>query len=255
MSTIIDIERTESVYKDLLESFMSSFIMNCSPFDEDMDSLLIEARERSNNSGYSWLEQAKYFCSCYTIKSVEKVSLGGFRPYLDIRFTPSLDFLTSNWFIWECRPRFEKMASGAECFDYDCGDYTKSRFIDIQDTYEQLDYFKEHVGDQIIMCYHFRSVNDFNKARGCYRFSKLESLREAILLTQGFVLNYLEKHPLDCFNGPFAQNSPHNVSYLDNNKKWEILSPILDGYLPSIRARRTWVKSQLGMRNLEVEMI
>jgi hypothetical protein len=255
MTEAIDIERTASVYKSQLDSFMSSFIMNCSPFDEDEESLLTESRARGCKCGYSWLDRAQYFCSCHYVKSVEEISLEGYRPYLDIKFTPSLDALTSNWFIWECRPCFEKMVTGIECLEHDLGGYTKSRFIDIQEASDQLEFLNNHVGDEIIMCYRFLSVNNFNKQRACYRFSKKESLREAILLTQGFVLDYLENHPLDCFNGPFTEDGPLDISYLDNIKKWEILSPILDSYLPSFRARKDWVESQLHMHKLMTESI
>lgn len=260
MPEIIDVEKTASVYRDQLDSFMSSFIMNCSPFDKDMDSLLSEARARAiNRGGNSWLDRARFFCSCHIIESAQLIENPNYRPFRQYRLSPAVDIFTSNWFIWNYRPCFEALAAGLESRDYEYGEPTRSCFIDIPYTNDQLAYLKDNIGEKIILCYTFRTDSGFRNGMGnersCYRFSKIENLRTAILRTQFFVLDYLERHPLDCFNGPYMENRPITESIFDNNIKWQILEPILDDYRQSLSSRKAAVLGELVLRHIPFESI
>ena len=254
MDSEIDYELTKSVYRDQLESFMDCFIMTCSPFEEDMESLKREAMIRRSVRGYSWIENAMGFCYYRSIDNVKPVQLPNYNPYLEIHLTPSTDIITSNWFYWDCRPCFAVMADGAECLNHDYGSPTRTTFIDIQGVDNQISFLKDNIGGYIIECFRFSSVNSFNKERWCYRFAKEDSLREAVLLTQGFVLNYIERHPLDCFAGPYIKNKP-SYSALANIVKSDILSPILEEYLPQLRTRKSWIETELMRHNLVAERI
>ena len=112
-----------------------------------------------------------------------------------------------------------------------------------------------NTGAHIIYCYGFKTVNDFNKDRWCYRFSGPEYIREAILRTQGFVLNYIEHHPLDCFAGLIVKDAPNGMRLVDGQAKSIILEPIINECLPIIRARRVWVDGELAERRLSSEHI
>ena len=80
-------------------------------------------------------------------------------------------------------------------------------------------------------------------------------LREAILQTQGFALDYLERHPLDCFNGPFIEGWSDSESFCAGKTKREILTPILNEYLPRIRERKAIVDAELLRHGLVAERI
>lgn len=255
MTTEIDFERTGAEYRRQLEAFMDSFLMKCSPFDEDMNDLIQDAEARMQIHGSSWLEGAMGFCSFTTIEAIHRVQDPNVNPYDDIRLEPSHGTLTSNWFLWDCRPCFEVPYDGARALSHELGDYTRSRFLDIDESRDQLNYLRNNIGERILDCYRFWSVNDFQKERWCYRFSRPGYLREAILCTQGFVLNYIERHPLDCFSDPIIKDQPLNTRLLAKETKMSILAPILGEYLPIIRDRRGWVETELRRYNLLAETI
>lgn len=255
MAHEIDIERTKDQYRKELDSFMEGFIMNCSPFGTDLGVLEREAAERTGKTGYGLLEKSQGFVSYRTIDKVSTVSNPGYNPYLDIDLSPSWDSLTSNWFRWDCCPCFEVAEDGGAALGREYGQPTKTLFFDIEGSGAQLQYLKDNIGGKILECYRFSSVNDFHKQRACHRFARTSYLREGILLTQGFVLDYLERHPLDCFGGPYLVGHGLNTSACAGRTKLELLSPILEGYLPRLRERKERVMEELARRGLRAESI
>lgn len=251
----IDTERTRSEYRSQLDSFMNCFIMTCSPFEERLEDLEREAEGRMGVTGWSWIEQAGGFCAYRRIDKIIDVHDPGFHPYMDIRLEPSNGMLTSNWFLWESRPCFEVPSDGIEALRKEYGEPTSSTFLDITGAQAQLDYLKQNTGGRILECYVFSAVNDFGKERWCYRFATEGYLRESVLLTQGFVLDYLLRHPLDCFYGPYIIGEPANMSACAGRTKMEILSPILEGYIPRIRERKARVDADIRGRGLAAERV
>ena len=251
----IDIERTRTKYGEQLDSFMKSFIMTCSPFTDQQENLEREAEARKDISGYAWIEHAGGFCSYRKIDKIISVHNEGFNPYLDIRLEPSSSILTSNWFLWPCAPCFEVPFDGGRALGREYGEPTRSTFLDIDGSDAQLDYLKRNVGGRILQCYVFDSENDFGKMRWCYRFAKEDYLRESLLITQGFVLDFMLRHPLDCFNGPYLVGQPEYVSACAGKTKLEILGPVLNEYLPIIRERKAIIDADLLRRGLIAESI
>jgi len=255
MAYKIDIERTKDQYRKELDSFMESFIMTCSPYETDLGQLESEAATRAGKVGFSFLQVSEGFCSFRTIDKVTPVHTQGYNPYLDIVLSHSADTLTSNWFKWPCRPCFEVAEDGGAALGMEFGLPTYTSFLDIEGTGEQLQYLKDNVGGKIIECYRFSSVNDFHKQRSCYRFARTSYLRESILLTQAFVLDYIEQHPLDCFGGPYIHGEGLDVSACAGKTKLELLNPILEGYRPRLRERKEQVMEELALRGLSSESI
>ena len=163
--------------------------------------------------------------------------------------------LTSNWFLWESRPVFKAPFDGGQALEREYGNRIRTTFLDIRGTEAQLNYLKENVGGRILDCYGFFTVNDFGKERWCYRFATEGYLREAILQTQSFVLDYLQRHPLDCFDGPLLEGRPDRESLCASKTQLEILTPILNEYLPRITERKAIVDAELLRRGLVAERI
>lgn len=255
MDIKIDVERTRAAYRRQLDSFMNCFIMTCSPYEERQEDLERDAENRKNMTGSSWLEWSTGFCSYRTIDKIYNVQDPGFRPYLDIRLEPSSNMLTSNWFLWESRPAFKVPFDGGHALDREYGTRTRTTFLDVKGVEAQLDYLKENVGGRILDCYGFFTVNDFGKERWCYRFATEGYLREAILQAQSFVLDYLLRHPLDCFDGPLMDGRPDRESLCAGKTQLEILTPILNEYLPRISERKAFVDAELHRRGLMAERI
>ena len=247
----IDFERTRTEYRKQLDSFMESFIMTCSPFGERQDRLEQEATERMDTP---WCF-AGGFCSYRRINKIYNIQNPGFNPYLEIDLEPDCGMLTSNWFIWSQTPCFQVPFDGGKALMRQYGHPTRSGFLDIEGSEAQLDYLKNNVGGRILLCYTFDSVNDFGKQRWCYRFATEGYLREAILRTQGFALDYLSRHPLDCFDGPYIQGRPDNESACAGETKRGILYPILEEYLQRIRERKEAVDTELRQRGFTAECI
>ena len=212
-------------------------------------------QQRTGKNGYGLLENSQGFCSYRTVNKVSTVSNPGFTPYLDIDLSPSCCILTSNWFRWGCYPSFEVAEDGGAALGREYGQSTRTFFFDIKGTEDQLQYLKDNIGGKILECYSFSSVNDFHKQRACYRFARTSYLREGILLTQGFVLDYLERHPLDCFGGPYLEGEGLDTFACAGKTKLEILTPILEGYLTHLRERKKWVMVELERRGLKAESI
>ena len=251
----IDIERTKEEYRKELDSFMESFIMNCSPFETDLAVLEREATERTGKAGYGLLENAQGFCSYRTVDRVTTVSNPGYNPYLEIELSPFWGSLTSNRFRWGCNPCFEVAEDGGAALGREYGQPTRTLFLDIEGSEAQLQYLKDNIGGKILECYRFDSVDDFQKQRSCYRFARTSYLRESILLTQAFVLDYIERHPLDCFGGPYISGHGLDFSACAGKTKLEILSPILEGYLLRLKKQKQRVMEELARRGLSSESI
>ena len=247
----IDTERTKSLYKSQLGSFMNCFIMTCSPFEERQDDLEREAEERKLVTGWSWIEKTAGFCSYRKIVDISHQQIPSLRPYLDIHLDPFFGVLTSNRFKWNCYPCFK----GVEFLSREYGEATRTMFWDIEGTEAQLNYMQENVGGIILECYKFSSIDDFHKERMCYRFATTRHLRESILVTQSFVLGYILDHPKDCFDGPYFDNLPENESACDEQTKMEILSPILAEYTPFFQDYKARVDEELQWRGLIGERI
>ena len=245
----IDINRTKFEFRRQLESFMNSFIMTCSPYNTSIETLKQEATARSSNSSLGWIENAGSFCSYRTVDKIIDVRDDNCRPYLDIRLSPSVGIMTSNWFIWPSTPCFEAVENGVKALQPYYGRPTYTIFLDIEGSTSQLQYLRDNVGAEILVCYWFPAENDFHRQRHCFRFAKTNYLRESILLTQGFVLDYLDKHPLNCFNGPFIEGEGLNVYALEGKIKLAILNPILSEYKPRLRERKAWVDEDYGLKS------
>lgn len=255
MEVIIDTERTRSIFRSQLDSFMHCFIMTCSPFEEKLENLERDAEQRKGITGCSWIEQVAGFCSYRTIDKVFSVQNPGLHPYLDIRLEPSSGILTSNRFLWDCYPCFEVPVDGAGFLGREFGNPTRTKFLDIEGEHAQLDYLKTHLGGRILQCYAFSSEDDFHNERYCYRFATAGYLRECILITQSFVLDYLQRHPLDCFDGPYIMDRPNNEFACAGKTKMDILSPILSEYYPMIKERKIMLDEELTNHGLLSECI
>lgn len=125
MISKIDIERTRDEYRRQLDAFMKSFIMTCSPYDEDKEILMCGAEERKQQYGLSWIENAMGFCSFRKIESIIHIYNSNVNPYDVIRLAPQRDMLTSNWFKWECRPVFEKRYQSGRALELEYGAPTR----------------------------------------------------------------------------------------------------------------------------------
>lgn len=255
MEIKIDFERTRSVYRSQLDSFMNCFIMTCSPFEDRWEDLEREAEKRMGKMGGPWIVQAAGFCAYRTIKEIKKVEVQGLRPFWDIILEPSRSLLTNNWFLWGGKPIFEVPLDGEMAIEKEYGTQTQTAFLDISGTSAQLDYLFNNVGGRILDSYGFFTVNNFGKGQWCYRFATKGYLREAILQTQGFALDYLLRHPLDCFYGPFIEGWPESEFIYAGKTKLDILTNILDGFLPRIRERKAFVDAELHRRGLDAERV
>ena len=152
-------------------------------------------------------------------------------------------------------PCFEVAEDGGATLGREYGRPTRTLFLDIEGPEAQLQYLEDNVGKRILECYRFSSVNDFRRQHACYRFARTSYLREGILLTQAFVLDCLDRHPLDCFGGPRVVGRGPEVSACAGKTKLEILSPILEGYLPRLKERKERVEEELIRRGRKAERV
>ena len=250
MEEAIDQERSRETYSALLESFLSSPFFGCDPInfaDNEIDAFINRKHGPIDNS---WLSLATLFCSKCHLEDIYDVQSGNLS-YYEIRIVPYNllnQFITLNRFRYQCFPVFESrhIAEGNFPKTYEVFGANRPSYT--------LDYFRKLKGQDLIYCYKFWSVDDFGKQRWCLRLSEKEYVREAILLSQRFTIDYLLSHPLDCFPDPWAAERLYMLVD-DNLSKWRILAPIIESNRKIIDHKLNQVNEYIRKLKLSPEVI
>lgn len=236
----IDIERTQIAYEHQLEVFMDSFIMNCFPFEMTDAELLNEARIRTDNPYHcwSWIENTAQFCSICTLEQIIHVAeTKHFPAYTVNRFEGLIGDIANGHFLRQWYPIVDEPA---HMINYS----TRSMFIDPNRYETDVDILSSLVGQDLVYCYSFPARDEYGNNRCCFRFSRIDYLRFAVLKTAFFTLSYIHSYPMSCFHGPFIKGVQYGYGY-KNAEMNKILLPILSKYEGRIQDRLEWVGHQL----------
>lgn len=245
---VIDCERSEQEYRDLLSSFMQSDLFTCNPFnlsDKDLDAIL----ERRSNAyvKHSWLGTTGHFFSRCRLDKV--VHIHDEYPWEQLSFQPWQHFpvITMNRFRREMHVLLEKEHRILPA-------KKKYEVLGCQEDTTALSYFEKNVGKSFIYCYGFNAVDSYSPHRFCIRFAEDSFKREALLLTGLFSINYLLNHPFECFPNPYIAHTGGWVIE-DIEAMSVILNPIMEEEKPALLEIQNRLKEEVRVRHLQSEEI
>lgn len=248
----VNIERTKEVYATSLESFISSELMTVDPLhisDEEIVSML--EKRATNKGGSLWLDKTDLFFSLCKLESVQENGIDGPHPWAQIVFQPIRNFgpVTINRFIYpnEFLSRHREATNNATGYS--------NKILGCTENYNNLDYFRNHIGQPYIKCYSFPTRNPFNlgSSYSCIRFATMDYKRKALLLTQAFAIYFLLNRPEECFDGLVTEDPKRRL--LDYNQQKELFTPVLSSRQEEITTIKERIDNQLFAMELEAEKI
>ena len=215
----VDSDRTVERYDKLITDFLSSELFALNPYDvaeSELDDLL--DRRTGGGFGESWIEYASGFYSKYYLKEVVHVRSDIFPEWDDIHFSPELN-ISMNRFRYGGNVYLENTKKKLPIVK-------KYEVLGSHGNTTQLHYFNRNIGRAFVFCYQFCVKDDYNDDRFCLRFAEDSYKREALLLTQYFLIHFLIKHPLDCFPHPYEAGTEYRISEI--NAMATLLNPVIE---------------------------
>ena len=251
MNSKTDIPKTKERYEALFGSFMDSELMNVNALELTSQELTQMLDRRTKNSGGpSWFERTELFFTRCKLSRIIPQNVGGPSPWTQLLFEPNnLGIVTMSRFTYPNPVIFPR--SGWEI------DRTRNKANEIlgcDENYRTLNYFKNHLGQSYIKCYSFPTHNSFSlgSTYSCIRFALLSYIREALLLTQGYTINFVLNHPTECFPGISMEGSLGLL--MDRAKQEELYAPILESRRNELLDIKGRIDQQLSSQDLEPEI-
>lgn len=246
----IDIKKTTAIYNQLLTNLLESELFSVNPYelsDAELDTLLTRRADNLSFSSYmgSWIERTEFFYSRCFLKDVIHHT-GEFNWY-EIRFQPEKNFGP----ISMSRFQYSGLVflGGTHKISHP-PIWKVNEVLGSQEETARLEYFIQRKGQTFIFCYHFPVIGRFGR-NVCHRFAEKSYSREALLLTQLFILNYLINHPLDCFPSPRIDGGRCGVQNFE--MMTSLLTPIIEEKRAEMEKKQYRIKEQVAMHSLSPE--
>ena len=247
-------ERYEQRVKRAFEDFIVSKFIEYQPYLINDDCIINDAKNRSivNYDG-GLLQWMQSFASIYTIAGEQDMEYNGNRFKQILLKSKDDKIIRINYSDFQYYTSFYKGKEDSSRFGFEFDD-TNARFINLLD--EKVIMPESIAGkkdSQILMGYHFNTVNKYGRIRTCYRLYSLsgndeldaKKIRQQILRSQAFSLLLAAKYPVLCFP---SYNWERLQPYM-----YEVTKELGSQYSTKIRAKLYEIEKELRERCLTYE--
>lgn len=242
MDYTINIPATKIYFEAILEKFISSELIQTDALSLSENELSEMLRKRASLTNEGRYLRCVLENILYPSGPVPWVQLF-FQPYQRVGNPISLGRFTTE--------------NPVNIPDYGIIDHGKLKaniILGCNEDFRQLDYFVRHKGDEYIKCYSFPTRDmEYSRTLSCIRFATMGYKREALLLTQGFLINHFLSYPAIWFPGVYV----HEIKDLLSRPslKIEMLTPIMESRKNELLDIKHRIEQQLVEFNLIPEIL
>ena len=242
MDYTIDVPATKAYFEAILEKFISSELIQADALslsEKELSEMLRKRASQPNEFRYLRCVLEKILHISRPIPWVQIF----FQPYQRVGNPISLGRFTTENPV--CIPEYGIINHGQ---------LKANTILGCDEVFRQLDYFVRHKGDEYMKCYSFLTRDmDYNRNLTCIRFATMGYKREALLLTQGFIINHFLKYPAVWFPGVYVNECKDLLS--SPTLKKEMLTPIMESRKNELLDIKHRIDEQLAEFNLKPEII